>query len=137
VRERLRLELPAQPEMLSLVRLQVGGVVTMLGMSLGEMEDLQLATEELCLSRLPLEGGLDGRLVVEIEWDEEAVHVRCSTDGAPTGSLRGSTGAEDPLPEGVSDLILEALVDEHGTSIEDQRTVSWLRTRWSHTAPAG
>lgn len=121
--------------MLSLVRLQVGGVVALLGMSLGEMEDLQLATEELCLSRLPLDGGLDGHLVVEIEWDEQVVQIRCSTDGTPTGS-QGRT-IEDPLPEGVSDLILEALVDEHGTTIEDHRTVSWLRTRWSHTAPAG
>ena len=135
--ETLRLELPARPEVLSLVRLQVGGVVAMLGTSLGEMEDLQLATEELCLSRLPLEGGLDGRLVVDIEWDDESVQVRCSTDGVPTGSIARGFEGEDPLPEGVSDQILEALVDEHGITVEDGRVVAWLRTWWRRTAPTG
>lgn len=135
--ETLRLELPARPEMLSLVRLQVGGVVAMLGTSLGDTEDLQLATEELCLSRLPREGDLDGRLLVEIEWDDESVQVRCSTNVARSDSLPRTFEGEDPLPAGVSDLILEALVDEHGSTFEDGREVAWLRTCWSRTAPAG
>lgn len=135
--ETLRLELPARPEVLSLVRLQIGGVLAMLGTSLGEMEDLQLATEELCLSRLPQAGGLDGRLLVDIEWDDESVQVRCSTDGSPTNSVVRTFEGEDPLPEGVSDQILEALVDEHGTTVEDGRVVAWLRTMWSRTAPPG
>jgi sporulation protein YlmC with PRC-barrel domain len=133
----LRLELPARPEMLSLVRLQVGGVVTMLGLSLGEMEDLQLATEELCLSRLLLEGEPDGRLIVEIEWNDNTVQVRCSLDGASRGLQADTAEGDDPLPAGVSDLILEALVDEHGTSVEGAQEIAWLRTRWSSTATAG
>jgi serine/threonine-protein kinase RsbW len=134
VGDTLRLELPARPEVLSLVRLQVGGVVAMLGMSLGEIEDLQLATEELCLSQLPQEGDLDGRLVVLIEWGDETVQVRCSVEGAQTS--RGTPEGADPLPEGVSDLILEALVDEHGISVDDGREIAWLSTRWRRTAPA-
>jgi anti-sigma regulatory factor (Ser/Thr protein kinase) len=127
--ESLRLELPARPEVLSLVRLQVGGVAAMLGMGLGEIEDLQLGTEELCLSRLPLEGRLDGRLVVEVEWDGESVSVRCTADGASSGRPPAAFEGDDALPEGVSDQILDALVDEHGTLVEGTRVVAWLRTR--------
>ena len=126
--EMLRLEVPARAEVLSLVRLQVGAVAALTGASLPDVEDLQLATEELCLSLLPLDGHPEDRLTVEVEWDDEAVLVRCSVD-RETATSGARAIEDDDLPEGVVERILDALVDEHGTLVEGTRVVAWLRTR--------
>lgn len=132
--EMLRLEVPARAEVLSLVRLQVGAVAALTGASLPDVEDLQLATEELCLSLLPLDGHPEGRLTVEVEWDDEAVLVRCSVD-RETATSGARAIEDDDLPEGVVERILDALVDEHGTLTEDGRLVAWLRARRGPARP--
>ena len=125
----LRLEVPAHPEFLSFVRLTVGGVATMNGALLDEIEDLQLATEELCLQLLPEDHGPAGPLLLEVEWTDTNVHVRCSVDG----TLNPSTDdvADEDLPPGAVARILDLLVEEHGLEVEEGRTVSWLRTSWA------
>jgi hypothetical protein len=129
----LRLELPARGEVLSLVRLSVGGAAAMTGATVAEIEDLQLATEELCLSLLPPES-IDGdRLAVEVEWDDASVSVRCSV--ASTHRERQVDDADDALPAGVVDRILDALVEEHGTEVEGDRIVAWLRVRRARASP--
>ena len=124
--DQLRLEVPARPFALSLVRLEVSGVAALAGALVTEVEDLQLATEELCLGLLGPEGS-NGRLVVELDWDDQEVLIRCSLIGG--SSPVGSSHEDDALPEGVVDRILDSLVDEHGTSIEGDRSVRWLRKR--------
>ncbi len=124
--DRLRLEVPARPYALSLIRLEVGGVAALTGALVTEVEDLQLATDELCLSLFGSDG-VAGQLVVELEWDAEGVVVRCSLD-TPT-AIAPPLGEADALPEGVVDRILDALVDEHGTTTEGGRQVRWLRKR--------
>jgi anti-sigma regulatory factor (Ser/Thr protein kinase) len=131
----LRLEVPARAEVLSLVRLQVGAAAALTGASLPDVEDLQLATEELCLSLLPLDGHPEGRLTVEVEWDDEAVLVRCAVDRATAARAGARAVEDDDLPEGVVERILDALVDEHGTLTEDGRLVAWLRARRGPARP--
>lgn len=124
--DRLRLEVPARPFALTLVRLEVGGVAALTGSLVTEVEDLQLATEELCLGLFG-PAGTDGQLVVELEWDDDWILVRCSLLGG--GESIGAGLHEDELPPGVVDRILESLVDEHGSEVEDGRAVRWLRKR--------
>lgn len=124
--ERLRLEVPAQPFALSLVRLEIGGVAALNGALVTEVEDLQLATEELCLGLFGPDG-TTGQLAVEIEWDDDWVLVRCSLLEGTAPPSAPSYG--DELPAGIVDRILDSLVDEHGTSVEDGRVVRWLRKR--------
>jgi hypothetical protein len=123
--ETLSLKVPAQPFALSLVRLQVGAVAAMLDALLTDVEDLQLATDELCLGLLG-GAGADGQLVVDVSWDGRLVEVRCSLDGSTSAS---PAVEEDPALEGVSDRILTVLVDEHGSTVDGGREVRWLRKR--------
>jgi hypothetical protein len=130
----VRLEVPARAEVLSLVRLQVGAVAALTGALVTAVEDIQLATEELCLTLLPLDGHGNGRLFVEVEWDDAAVLVRCAVDGA-NAEADVDADADDALPADVVERILDALVDEHGTTVEDGRLVRWLRARRGHDRP--
>lgn len=120
------LTIPAAPEFLQLVRLHVGAVGARIDMTVEEIEDLHLAVEELCLSLLSPNGGSDGRLVVDVGWDATSLEVTCT--------LVGGDGADRPigssaLPGDLSKRILDALVDEHGSSLDGGAPTVWLRKR--------
>ena len=129
--EHVEVSVPAAPAYLSLVRLNVGSIASALEMTIDELEDLQLAVEELCLSLMRLQATATGRLQLRLEWSDERVEVRCTLDGAPRAAGDGAEG----VPESLSRQILDALVDEHGSATERDATVAWLTKRRERTLP--
>jgi serine/threonine-protein kinase RsbW len=124
VAEHIEISLPGQPESLSFVRLNVGAIAARMNLTIDELEDLQLAVEELCLMLLrPVHG--DGRLHVGVMWEPTLVEVRCRLDGGAGGGP-----AADGVPAELSRQILAALVDEHGLEDQDDASTAWLRKRW-------
>jgi hypothetical protein len=131
----LRLDVPARAELLPIVRLGVGGAAALIEASVTELEDLQLATEELCLTLLPSDAVAGERLSLEVEWDEASVLVRCIV-ASTLHERRRAEDADDALPAGVVDRILDALVEEHGTSVDGDYVVAWLRMRRGRDRPS-
>jgi hypothetical protein len=129
VTEYIELAVPASPEHLSLVRLTTGSVAARLDLTLDELEDLQLAVDELCLILLGRVPGDGLHLVVRLEWSTADVEVRCSIPATP----REPGGAlDDPSPgttEALSRQLLEALVDEHGVAQGATSITAWLKKR--------
>jgi serine/threonine-protein kinase RsbW len=123
VAEHIEIDLPASPQSLSFVRLNVGAIAARMDMTIDELEDLQLAVEELCLMLLRPHGG-GGRLEVAVEWEPTLVEVRCRLAGGAQGGA-----ASDGIPTELSLQILGALVDEHGTGELDGSATAWLRKR--------
>ena len=130
--EYIELAVPGAPEYLSLVRLNTGSVATRMDVTLDELEDLQLAVDELCLSLL-VHSTPDSRLRVRVEWDDDAIEVRCSLSG-PSVRAEALTEAEG-LPASLSQQILDALVDEHGVAVDGDARVAWLRKRREQALP--
>jgi hypothetical protein len=122
--QHLELTLPAAPECLSLARLHVGVVASWIDMTLEETEDLQLAVEELCLSVLAHGHDDLGRLQLDVRWGPAQVDVRCRLVGRTAGAAAGAVE-----PSELSRLILDALVDAHGTTSHDGVEVAWLEKR--------
>ena len=135
VTEQIELILPAQPEFLFLARLHVGGVASRMAMTIAEIEDLQLAVEELCLTLLGPNGPYEGRLRFDVRWDSELIEVRCQLTEAPALDASGAGDLSAGLPHSLSERILDALVDEHGASVENGARVAWLRKRREHSRP--
>jgi anti-sigma regulatory factor (Ser/Thr protein kinase) len=102
--DEVRLEVPATPEFLRLARVTAAGLASRLGFSFDQVEDLRLAIDELCF-------GLTG------------VHGRAGTvkvrylvlDGALEVEGEGlfDDGHRQPELSDLSEVILNALVDEH------------------------
>jgi len=122
VSDYVELTIPASAEYLSLARLHVGAIATRIDMTIDELEDLQLAVEELCLTLLDPPPVAQSRLVVAVTWADDAVEVTCRLDAAGSGPTVAASGT---LPAALSARILDALVDDHGT--ESGR--AWLRKR--------
>jgi serine/threonine-protein kinase RsbW len=120
----VELSIPVQADLVVLARLTAATVAARAGFDVEEVEDLRLAVDELCLS--VIEGAPDGRLLLTFTRVEDRVDVQCVLDGGALPEGAPSAAAEG---DGLSALIIEALVDEHGAAIEDGQRRAWLRKR--------
>jgi hypothetical protein len=118
------LSIPSGADLLVLARLTAATVASRAGFDVEEVEDLRLAVDELCVALI--RPGTDGRLTLEFTRDVDLIEVRCSYEVLQTAP---SAEADDDLIEGLSDRILDALVDEHGQLLVDGNEQAWLRKR--------
>lgn len=130
----VELSVPATPAYLSFIRLSAGSIAARLDLTLDELEDLQLAVDELCLLLLAYSTPDQGRLHVRIGWEVDLVEVRCELLGADRSDDR-TRSASGLGPESLSRQILDALVDEHGADVEDGVPTAWLRKRRETALP--
>jgi serine/threonine-protein kinase RsbW len=124
---RVELSLPARVDLLSLVRLEAGAVSAAAGFALDGIEDLRLAVEELCFQVM---AAPTTRLLVAFNWDDQELEVTAS-GGDPADGSSGWTALPmaASFPGQLSGCILDALVDEHGSSQAPRRAQWWLRKR--------
>jgi anti-sigma regulatory factor (Ser/Thr protein kinase) len=118
------LSIPSGADLLVLARLTAATVASRAGFDVEEVEDLRLAVDELCVALI--RPGTDGTLTLEFTRDADLIEVRCGYEVLETAP---SVEADDDLIEGLSDRILDALVDDHGRLLVDGNEQAWLRKR--------
>ena len=116
------LTLPAAPEFVRLARLTCAGLATRIGMGYDEVEDLRIAVGEAC-SLLIGAGARKGTLTLAFGLDADAVGVTI------VGSFDQPGVAGDD--SGLSDQILDAVVDEHEVDLAEDRV--WISKRHART----
>jgi len=123
----VELRLPVMADLIVLARLTTATLAARAGFDVEEIEDLRLAVEELCLTLRPNEQ--QGTLHLEFRQSDDDIEIACTLEPGPPGLHRhGANGLPLPAPEdGLSDRILEALVDEHGHDTRDGNPRAWLR----------
>jgi serine/threonine-protein kinase RsbW len=107
--DEVRLAVPAMPEYLRLARVTAAGLASRLGFSFDQVEDLRLAIDELCFS-LTGSQGRSGMVHVTFVMNEEGLEV--------LGEGHFDDGEAPPSLSELSQVILDALVDEHELMIE-------------------
>lgn len=126
-RDHVRLVFPATAEFVSLARFAAGMIAARAGFDVEEVQDLQLAVDELYASSGLVGSAGDVRL--DLGRTGGLVTISCSANSA-------AGGADDPAPDGgengddrweLSQLLLSALVDDHGVSELDGARCVWLR----------
>ncbi len=127
-RDRVELSLPARPDLLFLVRMTAAAVASRADFGYDQIEDLRLAIDELCLTVCG-ESAIDGRLQLLFKWGDDAIEVVgvYEADDAGRGPRR-DLGVAQQASE-LSERILDALVDEHGTDVVGGCPRAWLRMR--------
>jgi hypothetical protein len=133
--EHIELTLPARTDFFYLVRLHVAAVASRIDTTVSDAEDLHLAAEELCMSLLSLSRNVPDRLAVEIAWDSAAIEISCRLVGEHDLSGPSGRWTNEGFPELISQRILDALVDEHGVTMNGDHPTAWLRKRRSHSLP--
>lgn len=120
--EELRLVLPAAAEFVSLARFAAGLLAARSQFDLEEVQDLQLAVDEL----YALCGTFTDESKASYELKRRGTEVTVTLGKLSDGSGRTDQGA-DPLQQELSEQLLSALVDNHGQASDDEgRALLWL-----------
>jgi serine/threonine-protein kinase RsbW len=119
----IELTIPVTADLVVLARLTAATVASRADFDIEEIEDLRLAVDELCISMI--QGIEGGRLGLQFSRDEYEIKVSCRYLGELRAALNPAEGSLD----GLSGRILDALVDEHGESLEDGERRAWLLKR--------
>ena len=103
LKEPVELKLPAEQNMMLVLRLTTAGVVARAGLTVDRMDDVKMAVEEACNCLI---GGdpAPRRLCLRFAVEENFLKIRICSDGECTGAANA-----DEL--GVVRCILESLVD--------------------------
>lgn len=130
----VRLEIPAEGELLILARLVTAAVASRAEFNVDEIEDLRLAVDELCLSVIGDQAG--GRLDLEVVRRPREVRISCTFVPGAAGTpppLRPGGAGEDFAPgiaaPELSSRILDALVDEHDYHEDGAQRTAWFQKR--------
>jgi hypothetical protein len=123
---RVELSLPATAEWIALARTTGAAIASRWQFSYDEIADLRLAIDELCLALI--RDGFGDRLDLVYLLDAGSMEV--------TGKMNaGGRDLAEPAAEpdhatserGLSERILDALVDGHGSEADDDHIRAWLR----------
>jgi hypothetical protein len=128
---RVELSLPADPQMLFLARMTAAAVASRAELNFEQVEDLRLAIDELCIALLR-SGGRVGHIALLFQWDAQGTVDVVGTlvpEGDPANNGHHPQSSEPPLPVELSQRILDALVDDHGTDAIGGVHRGWLRLR--------
>ncbi|MDQ2678703.1 MAG: ATP-binding protein [Actinomycetota bacterium] len=119
--EYVRLDVPATTEQLRLVRLVVVGLATSHGADVDDLEDLRIATGEIC-AHLVAHAPHDARLVVVASiagGEPSLVRLRASIEGVD------APGAIDVLDE-LSEMVLATTTRSFGVVASEDSAVAWF-----------
>lgn len=110
LKEAVELTLPAQQNMMLVLRLTTAGVIARAGLTVDRMDDVKLAVEEACSCLIGAEDA-PSRLSLRFSEDESGLRIRVQ------GECAGCAVNEDE--RAVVECILEALVDGVELKLQD------------------
>ncbi len=119
--EEIALGLPASAEWLALARTTGAAIASRWHFTYDEIADLRLAIDELCLTLI--EPGPVHRLELIYSLDPTSIEVRghITLDGSAPSEMAAPSSTE------LSERILDALVDAHGSKRDASTRTGWLR----------
>lgn len=104
----LELVLPADPQMLRIVRLVASGLASLAELDLDGVEEVRVAADELVSTMIEASAG--GRVSVRLTVTDQALQIEAST-----ALGNGSPLEVDPLV----DVVLDAVANEHTWHTDD------------------
>lgn len=111
----VELKLPAQQNMMLVLRLTTAGVIARAGLTVDRMDDVKMAVEEAS-NFLIASGNARERICLRFESEETTLKIHLCADGNCSGAQ-----PQDSAELDVVRCILEALVDEVDFKMHDER----------------
>jgi hypothetical protein len=130
---RVELSLAADAQMLFLARMTGAAVASRAQFEYDQVEDLRLAIDELCVRLISSASDTGtGRISLLFQWSDDG-DMEVTGTLIPEGSVTGN--GHHPIPSTtlptyeLSERILDALVDEHGSDSIEGAHRAWLRMK--------
>jgi len=123
--EQLGLNVPNDADYVALARFAAGIVAARASFSMEELQDLQLAVDELYTSSGAAGHGASANIDLERSGFEVRIALAVAPSAAPPSPSESNGLSPD---EELAAQLLSALVDDHGSSVDERgSTTFWLR----------
>ena len=116
VADDVQLVMPADPEFLRLARVTAMGLASRLSFTIDEIDDLRIAIDELVFGLIGTKGRA-GKVVLRYAVSDNGLEVHGQGDFDDVDS--GGAAASVPSLNELSELILDAVADEHSLEVID------------------
>src|SRR5688500_8955284 len=110
--DEVRLVMPADPEFLRLARVTAMGLASRLSFTIDEIDDLRIAIDELIFGLIGTKGR-SGKVVLRYSLSDNGLEV--------VGTGQFDDDGRTPGLNELSELILDAVADEHSLELEGER----------------
>lgn len=109
--ESLKMEVPAKPEYVGIIRLTVSGIANKIGFNLDDIEDIKVAVSEACTNAI--KHSYDDKFNIEFEvlHNGIVVNIQDKGKGCDIESI-GEPDLENPRESGLGLFIIKTLMDE-------------------------
>lgn len=121
--DEVELTLPAIADLLSLPRMTAAALAARAGFDVEEVEDVRLAIEELCLAAF--DGRGSGRLELRLASFGPSLEVACTF--VSSGATADLASSRTELAAELTEQLLEALTDEHGSDASAGVVRAWFK----------
>ena len=117
----VELSLPAEKDMMLLVRLAASGVLARSGVTVDRLDDVKMAVEEACCCMIGQIGGTS-RICLRFDLEEDRLFFTCTAaDGCAAGT------ALNPAEREIALCILESLVDSVEADVREDGVIRSIR----------
>lgn len=109
--ETIKMEIPANPDYVSILRLTTSGIANKLGFSMDDIEDMKVAVSEACTNAV--KHSEDNKVNIRFNLLENGIEIEIKDNGK--GYDVNSIGAPDlstPKESGLGIFIIQTLMDE-------------------------
>lgn len=118
--ESLKMEVPANPEYVGIIRLTVSGIANKIGFNIDDIEDIKVAVSEACTNAI--KHSLDDKFNIEFTTLENGISINIQDKGKgyDTDAI-GEPDLQNPRESGLGLFIIKALMDELEINSEENK----------------
>lgn len=118
--ETIKMEISANPDFVSVIRLTTSGIANKIGFSIDDIEDMKVAVSEACTNAI--KHSSDDRFYITFNILDDGLNIEIKDNGVGCNiDLLGKPDLENPKENGLGIFIIQTLMDEVSIESSDNK----------------
>lgn len=118
--ETIKMEISANPDFVSIIRLTTSGIANKIGFSIDDIEDMKVAVSEACTNAI--KHSSDDRFYITFNILDDGLNIEIKDNGVGCNiDLLGKPDLENPKENGLGIFIIQTLMDEVSIESSDNK----------------
>lgn len=109
--ETIKMEIPANPDYVSIIRLTTSGIANKIGFSIDDIEDMKVAVSEACTNAIKHSNDNNVQVIYNIIENGIEIEIKDNGKGYDIGAIE-TPDLANPKESGLGLFIIQTLMDE-------------------------
>ena len=127
--ETIKMEIPASPDYVSILRLTISGIANKIGFSMDEIEDMKVAVSEACTNAIKHSEDNKVDIIFNLLEDGMQIEIKDNGKGYDVGSIE-IPDLSNPKESGLGIFIIQSLMDDVSIESKDDQGTTIKMTKY-------